>query len=61
MRSTRKKSTAQKRREARPMHHVHMLIPQDVHRIVTEVALKSGKATSHMYRELIEAGLEASA
>ncbi len=43
------------------MHHVHMLIPQDVHRIVTEVALKSGKATSHMYRELIEAGLEASA
>lgn len=59
MRSTTKTAHYKKRRKGRQMTAVYLRVPHDIHSLVTDLALKAGKPTSHLYRELIESAINA--
>lgn len=60
MQSTKKK-LSDKRREAMPSTVVHLRVPNAVHRKMIALALRDGKVTTEVYREMIAIGLRMSA
>ncbi len=61
MRSTQKKTLAERRREAVPSKIIHLRIPDVIHNKLEALGMRLGKSTSTIYREMLVAGLRASA